>query len=338
MMDKQATLKDIAKLSGVSISTVSRVVNGTATKAARPEVQDKIWAAVKELNYVPNAAAQMLKTNLDTPKLRTIACIFSRSLNFQNDPFFSEISRAIETELLRLGYLMKFSISTQEHPKQTIESLLSTEQVDGVIVLGRTDKRNIDLIKKYNRNIVYVGLNKLNAEIDQVICDGYEATQKALDYLTQKGIDKIHYLGESLNEVRFESYKNFMNRQGIVAELRNLVIETPFSSQAAYENLRKFLAKGNRPRGIFCGNDLTALGAIKAIKEFNLNIPQDISLISIDNTEIAQFSSPMLTTVSVPMEQLGKVAAKLVVDHSTERPQLPLTIFVPSVLVIRESS
>lgn len=337
-MSRQATLKDIAQLANVSISTVSRVVNGTAAKAARPEVQDRIWAAVKELNYVPNEAAQSLKINIRAPKLRTIACIFSRSLNFQNDPFFSEISRAIETELLRLGYLMKFSVSTYEHPKQTIESLLSTEQVDGVIVLGRTDKRNVELIKKYNRNIVYVGLNKLSADIDQVICDGYEATQKALEHLVSRKISEIYYLGETQNEVRFESYKDFMNQQGIVENLRKLVIETPFSSQGAYETLKSFLKKGIIPKGIFCGNDLTALGAIKAIKESGLSIPKDICLVSIDNTEIAQFSSPMLTTVSVPMEQLGKTAAKLVVDHSLEKNQLPITILIPSVLVVRESS
>lgn len=87
-MDKQATLKDIAKRANVSVSTVSRVVNGTASKAARPEIQKKIWDAVKELNYIPNSAAQSLKTSKVSKKLRTIACIFSRSANYQNDPFF----------------------------------------------------------------------------------------------------------------------------------------------------------------------------------------------------------------------------------------------------------
>lgn len=338
-MVKQATLKDIAGLAGVSISTVSRVVNGTATKAARPEVQDRIWSAVKELNYIPNAAAQMLKTNLvETPKLRTIACVFSRALNFQNDPFFSEISRAIETELLRMGYLMKFSVSTYEYPKQTIDNLLSTEEVDGVIILGRMDKGHIDLIKTYNRNIVYVGLNKLNEQINQVICDGYEATQKALNHLRDQQITDIHYLGETKNEVRFESYKNFMNEQGIIENLRKKVIETTFSSQGAYEALSRSLSQGVIPRGLFCGNDLTAIGALKAIKEHGLTVPQEVALISIDNVEIAQFASPMLTTVSVPMEQLGKTAAKLVVDQSIEKNQLPMTITIPSVLIIRESS
>ena len=338
MQQKQATLKDIAALAEVSISTVSRVVNGTATKAARPEVQTRIWDAVKELNYVPNTAAQMLKTTVKKPKLKTIACIFSRAQNFQNDPFFSEISRAIETELLKLGYLMKFSISTYEHPKETIESLLSTEEVDGVIILGRIEKRNVELIRKFNKNIIYVGLNKLNDAIDQVICDGYEATQKALVHLANRNIKEIYYLGETTNEVRFESYKSFMNQRGFVENLRRFVIETPFSSQGANHSLKKLLQQGIVPKGIFCGNDLTAIGAIKAIKQQGLRIPEDIALVSIDNTEMAQFSSPMLTSVSVPMEQLGKTAAKLVVDHSIERNQLPITVLIPSVLVVRESS
>lgn len=334
-MEKQATLKDIAKATGVSISTVSRVINGTATKAARPEIQDKIWKAVKDLDYVPNTAAQMLKKKSCETKLHTIACFFSRSSNCLNDPFFSEIARALETELLHLGCLMKFSASITEYPKQTIESQLSHGKIDGVIVLGRTENRNIDLIKKYNRNIVHVGLNKLKYEIDQVICDGYDATEQALSYLTKTGVDEIYYLGESTNEVRYEAYRDFMNKKGIVADLRKRVIETPFSSQKAYENLKKFLAKGKVPKGLFCGNDLTALGAIKAIKEAGLSIPKDISLISIDNIEMAQFSSPMLTTVAVPMEELGKTAAKLIVERTNNFAQLPVTILVPSKLIVR---
>lgn len=174
-MGDQATLKDIARLANVSISTVSRVVNGTASKAARPEVQDKIWRIVKELNYIPNSAAQSLKNKKGNPKLKTIACLFSRASNYQSDPFFSEISRAIETELLKRGYLMKISVSTYDHPKETIDSLFSAEKVDGVIILGRIEKKYIELIQQYNHNIVYSGLNKIDYSIDQVICNGYDA-------------------------------------------------------------------------------------------------------------------------------------------------------------------
>lgn len=339
-MDKQATLKDIAKLANVSIATVSRVVNGTATKAARPEIQNRIWEAVKELNYVPNTAAQKLKNKEPKAKLKTIACIFSRSSDFKTDPFFSEISRSIEIELLRLGYLMKFAVSTYEYPRRTINSLLSSEPLDGVILVGRTEKKYIDLIKKYNKNVIYVGLNKMDIDIDQIICDGYEAATKALEYLTIDGIENIYYLGESRQEVRYDAFRDFMGKRGIVDSLRNCVIETPFSLQKGYENLKIALAAGIRPRGLFCGNDLTALGAIKALNEFNLKIPQDVSIISIDNIEMGQFSSPMLTTMSVPMEQLGRIAAHHIVDkiQCNQYNQLPITISIPSTLIIRESA
>lgn len=337
-MDKQATLKDVAKLANVSISTASRVVNGTATKAARPEVQNRIWEAVKELDYVPNAAAQKLKSRAPKTKLKTIACIFSRSSNFRSDPFFSEISRAIETELLHQGYLMKYAVSMYENPRRTINSLLSSEAVDGIIIVGRTEKKYVDMIKKFNKNVICVGLNKLDFAIDQVICDGYEAAIKALEYLTKDGtIDDIYYLGESTQETRYNAFRDFMNRKGIVEGLREYVIESPFSLQKGYENLKKALESGIRPKGLFCGNDLTALGALKALKEFELEIPRDVAIISIDNIEMSQFSSPMLTTVSVPMEQLGQAAARFIIDK-IQHNQLPMTLVVPSNLVIRDST
>lgn len=337
-MDKQATLKDIAKRANVSVSTVSRVVNGTASKAARPEIQKKIWDAVKELNYIPNSAAQSLKTSKESKKLRTIACIFSRSANYQNDPFFSEISRSIESELLKRGYLMKFSVSTYEHPKETIDSLFLSEKVDGVIILGRIDRRYLELIQRFNKNIVYSGLNKLNYEIDQVICNGYDAALLALKHIDQWKPKFIYYLGETNNEVRYASYRDFMNKKGVVANLRKYVIESEFSSQSAYEKLLAKLRSGIVPEAIFCGNDLTALGAIKAIKEFGLSSPEDIKIVSIDNIEMAQFSSPMLTTVSVPMDQIGRIAAKLVVDHAAEKEEFPMIISIPPKLIVRESS
>lgn len=335
---KKATLKDIARLAGVSVSTVSRVVNGSFSKAAKPETQDRIWDAVKELNYVPNTAAQILKSAESKTELKTVACFFSRASDFKSDPFFSEISRAIETELLQQGYLMKYSVSIFENPSKSIELLLSTESVDGVIIVGRTREKHVELIRKYTKNIVYVGLNRLSFNIDQVICDGYEAAVSALNYLEQIGIeDGIYYLGESNLETRYEAFRDYLNDKGVVDNVRDFVIETPFSSQKGYENLLARLNDGLRPKGIFCGNDITALGAIKALKETGISVPEDVSLISIDNIEMAQFSNPMLTTIDVPREQLGRMAARHMIDKINYG-ELPVIISLPSSLVVREST
>lgn len=333
-MEKQATLKDIAKKAGVSVATVSRVVNGSASKAARPEVQDRIWRIVKELNYIPNEAAQLLKVKDSEKQVGMVVCIFSRSSNFRNDPFFSDLARAIETELLKLGYIMKFSVSVNSEFNHSIEAIMTDEKIDGIIVLGRTKEKNIEYLKKFNSNIVCVSLNKQEISVNQVICDGYAATMKALHYLYDKGLRNISYLGEIENEVRNKAYRDFMSEMKL--SKYQCIIESAFSSKNAYENLTRFLSERKPPEGIFCGNDVTAIGAIRAIKDMELEIPKDISLISIDDTELAQFSSPTLTTMNVPREQMGQLAARLIADKGFNV-GMPMTILLPSNLVIRES-
>ncbi len=211
-MSKSTTLKDIAKKLNISVSTVSRVINGNSVKAANSELQDKIWKTAKELDYVPNTAAQLLKRNMvkDRESLRTIACVFARADTDRADPFFSEISRALEIELLRQGFIMKYSIYNKGLPQAVLETFLKTEKVDGVIILGRPTRNIIELICKYNRYVVYVGLNKINGDIDQVICDGYEAGLAALREFWRLGLRRVYYLGEIKDEARYKAYKDFM--------------------------------------------------------------------------------------------------------------------------------
>ena len=339
-MEKNTTLKDIAEKLGISVSTVSRVINGNSVKAANSKLQDKIWQTAKELNYVPNTAAQLLKRSRETDRdsLRTIACVFSRADTDQSDPFFSEISRALETELLRQGFIMKYSIYNKGLPQAVLETFLKNEKVDGVIILGRPDKKIINLVCKYNKYVVYVGLNKIDGDIDQVICDGYEAGMLALKHLESIGIRKIFYLGETKSEARYKAYKDFMRQRGFSREVDDYTIESSFRLQTAYDKMKIFLKKKILPEGLFCGNDLAALGAIKALTEENIKIPKDISVIGIDDIAMAGFSVPMLTTVSIPKEQLGKKAAKFIVDRILNGNDINVIMMIPFKLIIREST
>ena len=339
-MEKNTTLKDIADKLGISVSTVSRVINGNSVKAANFKLQDKIWQTAKELNYVPNTAAQLLKRSSDTERdsLRTIACVFARADTDQSDPFFSEISRALETELLRQGFIMKYSIYNKGLPQAVLETFLKNEKVDGVIILGRPDKKIITLVCKYNKYVVYVGLNKIDGDVDQVICDGYEAGMLALKHLESIGIRKIFYLGETKSEARYKAYKDFMRQRGFSREVDDYTIESSFRLQTAYDKMKIFLKKKILPEGLFCGNDLAALGAIKALTEENIKIPKDISVIGIDDIAMAGFSVPMLTTVSIPKEQLGKKAAKFIVDRILNGNDINVIMMIPFKLVVREST
>ena len=339
-MEKNTTLKDIADKLGISVSTVSRVINGNSVKAANFKLQDKIWQTAKELNYVPNTAAQLLKRSRETDRdsLRTIACVFARADTDQSDPFFSEISRALETELLRQGFIMKYSIYNKGLPQAVFENFLKNERVDGVIILGRPDKKIINLVCKYNKYVVYVGLNKIDGDVDQVICDGYEAGMLALKHLESIGIRKIFYLGETKSEARYKAYKDFMRQRGFSREVDDYTIESSFRLQTAYDKMKIFLKKKILPEGLFCGNDLAALGAIKALTEENIKIPKDISVIGIDDIAMAGFSVPMLTTVSIPKEQLGKKAAKFIVDRILNGNDINVIMMIPFKLIIREST
>ncbi|MDF2820254.1 MAG: LacI family transcriptional regulator [Clostridiales bacterium] len=334
------TLKEIAKLAGVSISTVSRVINHSNSKVASKEVQDAIWKIVRESNYVPNSTARNLKLGNTTDYVqiptKTIGCIFARSSNIINDPFFSQIARAIEQEAFRQGYIMKYSFSAYDINDSNTFHLISNNQVNGIAVLGRFDSSLLSFIKKQYKHVVYTGLNKIDTDYDQVICDGYQASIAAVNYLFKLGHTQIGYVGEKNKEIRYQGYCDALEELGLPLTRDNIVI-TPLSSEGGYTGVKDYLRKERTVTALFCANDLTAIGAMKAIKEHGLTIPSDISIISIDDIDTAQYVSPMLTTVRVPMEELGKMTAKILIDRIENGKNLSMKVELPFSIAVRES-
>ncbi|MED4224497.1 LacI family DNA-binding transcriptional regulator [Neobacillus cucumis] len=341
MAPKPITLKEIAKLAGVSITTVSRVINQSNTKAASKEVQNKIWEIVRETNYIPNTAARNLKMqNFDSSETvtsRTIGCIFARSSANDINPFFSEIARSLEQEAFKLGYILKYSISSYDINNPNTYNFLKTNNVNGIAILGRYNKELLHFVKKHYKHVIYTGLNKpIDASYDQVICDGYQAAIAAVKYLYELGHNKIGYLGEIDNEVRYQGYCHAIETLGLPLKKGN-IISTSFSSEGGYNAVKDFLKNENDITALFCGNDLTAIGAIKAIKESGLKVPDDISIIGVDNIDTAQYISPMLTTVHVPVEELGRMTAKILIDRIENGKNLAMKIELPFSIVVRES-
>lgn len=334
------TLKEIANLAGVSISTVSRVINHSNTKAASQEVQDKIWKIVRETNYVPNSTARNLKLGNNseyvTAPTKTIGCIFARSESTLNDPFFSQIARSIEQEAFKQGYLMKYSFSAYDINDPNTFHLISNNQVNGIAVLGRFDKNLLNFIQKQYRHVVYTGLNTIDTDYDQVICDGYKASVEVIKYLHALGHAKIGYVGEKSNELRYRGYLDGMASLELPVTSDHIVV-TPLSSEGGYQAVKEFLKKNTELTAFFCGNDLTAIGAMKAIKDHGLHVPNDISIMGIDDIDTAQYVSPMLTTVRVPMEELGKMTAKILIDRIENGKNLPMKIELPFDIITRES-
>jgi len=334
------TLKEIAEMAGVSISTVSRVINQNNTKVASKEVQDRIWKIVRDSNYVPNASARSLKlgnANYQTEiPMKTIGCIFARSMTDKNDPFFSQIARAIEQEAFRQGYLMKYSFSAYDINDSNIFHLITNNQVNGLAILGRFDQTLLKFIKQHYKHVVYTGLNKVDTGFDQIICDGYQATITAVHYLHKLGHTQIGYVGEKNKEVRYQGYYDAMSALNLPIK-REHIVSTVLSSEGGYKGMEEFFKRDTSVTALFCANDLTAIGVMKAIKEHGYRIPEDISIISIDDIDTAQYVSPMLTTVHVPMEELGKMTAKILIDRIENGKSLPVIIELPFYIANRES-
>lgn len=314
------TLKEIARQANVSVSTVSRVINQKNTKAASPEVQERIWEIVRKSGYTPNATARSLKlgqkAQIQNTTPKSIACIYARSNSAVSDPFFSQIAKAIEQEAFKSNYFIRQSFTAMDIANPDMARQLAQFPVDGIVILGRYEKQLLRFFTQNYKNVIYTGLNPMGTQYDQVVCDGSDISYSALSYLVELGHTKIGYVGEQNNEVRFSGYKDALAKLGLPFLQKN-TSNVHLSADGGYKGANILMHNKADISAIFCANDTTAIGVIHALKEKNFRIPEDISVISVDDIETAQYLSPMLTTVHVPLEELGKITAKTLIDRIT---------------------
>ena len=332
------TLKGIASLAGVSPSTVSRVINYPDSKAASREVEDKIWQIVRETGYIPDVSARSLKLHnasvrsQNAPK--AIGCLLART--HTTDPFFSKIARGLEREALRNGYTVKYIFSYQDIQNPEIQQSVLQTKVGGVALLGRPDSKMRSFLKENFKKIIYAGLNNIDSEFDQIICNAYLASKTAVSYLAELGHTRIAYLGERKNEIRYRGYLDAISQLALPLN-REYIIDTPLSTQGGYQAAMRLLSSENNITALFCANDLTAIGAMKAARETGKRIPDDLSIIGIDDIETCQYTKPMLTTIHIPMEDLGTMTAKILIDRIETGKRIPMKVELPFCLIRRDS-
>ncbi|MCX7615209.1 MAG: LacI family transcriptional regulator [Clostridiales bacterium] len=335
------TLKEIATRAGVSVSTVSRIINSPDDSFARKEIRSKVWEIIRETGYIPNQSARELKcakSESSNKHSHTLTCILGRTKNPNDNPFFAQVARAIEQQALSLGYVVSTSYSIFDIENNALLHKIQTAKTDGAIVLGRFDNNTRKFLDKYYKNIVYVGRNLIDADWDQVICDGYEATKTALNYLITNGHKRIGYIGETANEVRFKAYIDTVQEHNLESG-SELIASCQQDCSGGYSGVGYLLQSASPlPTAVFCATDVTAIAAIKRFTEAGIKIPEQLSVISIDDIELAQYVSPMLTTVSIPKIEMGKMAVRTLIDRINKVHLLPMKIYLPHKLLIREST
>lgn len=341
------TLKDIAKKAGVSISTVSRIINNDPMKKASQETSNRVWKIVQELGYQPNQnARKLIKGHTDDVPMKTkaIGCIFTSTTDTYTDPFFSQVAMGIQQEVSERGYVMGYSFSSYDMSDAALYNNISMNQVDGAVILGRFNKDVLEFLRKNIKNLVYAGVNYVDGGFDEVICDGYKGACTAVEHLISLGHKEIGFLGTTganrefnlVNEHRYDAYVDTMKKHNLPIE-QALVCDTELSSLDAYENMQEMLKRAKLPTALFCANDTVAIGAIKAINEKGICIPDEIAIIGLDDIEMASYTTPALTTIHVPKEDLGRFAVKILVDRIEGGHEMPVRVDVPYHLVVRES-
>lgn len=328
------SIKKIAEIAGVSASTVSRIINSPDNSFASKEVRDRVWAVIREHEYVPNQNAKNLKRNSASKhQHNSIVCILGRAKTISENPFFEQVARAIEQRSLSAEVVVS-SILTSSCDSSVPDN---KEKLGNAIVIGRIKENQIKAIEQKYKNIVYVGRNPLDVSFDQVICDGKEATEKALALLFKNGHKHIAYFGETTNEVRFKAYTEAMRKAS--AKLEHICsINVPHTAEGGYAAAEQLLKRGKTlPTAVFCASDSMAIAAMRRFRESRIKIPEDISVIGMDNIELSAYVSPMLTTIETPAIEMGNIAVSILLDRINKGHKLPVKIILPSKLVERES-
>lgn len=334
------SLKEIARRAGTSVSTVSRVLNRGDYKCSDAELEERIWAISRELRYIPNSAARCLKTgdgaNHDGAYVFDI--FLTRFPALDQDEFFHELYDILKRELMQQNCLCGRLMTLPDITTMTNElSAISSEkiQANGVILLGKCPVELIEPLKARYRHLVGIDRNPTAFDYDEVVCSGTNAATMAMEYLVSLGHKKIAYIGDCSYEARYVGYYQFLISHHLPLDYSN-IYPTGQTRQEGMRIMQSILEKTQRPSAIFCANDSTALGVFDCLKKHRRKgyIP---SVISIDNIQESQKTTPMLTTINISKEEMAHHAVALLLDRVRGRHAEVVRMELPCKLIIRES-
>lgn len=330
-----ATIKDIAKMAGVSVTTVSKVINNYPDISQK--TREKVNKIIEQENYHPNAIARSLSTN----KSHSIGIFFTDHFNSGlRHPFFRDIIYGIERTFFQKGYdLILFANQWGERFSYTEKC--KNRNVDGAILMGmpRTDPY---LDKLINSNIptVFVDLDLIGKNASYVISDNITGARKAVNYLYEIGHRKIGMImGHRVTKPAQDRLIGFQNE---IDELNltynpKWIVGTEFGENGGYLAMKELLKLEDRPTAIFCQGDEIAIGAMKAIEEKGYNVPDDFSLIGFDDIEISRYITPGLTTIRQDKLTMGRKAAELLLEIINNPYRTYPPIILPTKLIERDS-
>lgn len=327
-----ATLKDIAAKAGVSPAAVSRILNNDESLSVTESTRQKVLKTARELNYIKKKNAL---TSLTVGIFQWVSLFHETE-----DPYYHDIRTGIEK------YCADHKIEVVRAFCSDPNYMEALKDVQALLCIGKFPKEQIETFRSLTRNVIFLDMCTPRISCNTIVLDFGQAVYDALDYLTGLGHRHIAYMGgmEYLDSstVYFEERKDAFIRYCQAHDLcwKPYLIEEAFSAESGYHMTQKLIEKGILPTAIFAASDPIAIGAIRALNEQGIDVPEDISVIGFDDINSAAFLNPPLTTVHAPAFYMGEYAAHYITlmmkDASLEF-QTPVRITLPCSLTIRES-
>jgi LacI family transcriptional regulator len=326
-----ATIKDVAARAGISYTTVSHVVNGT--RPVSDQVRSKVEAAIAELGYVPSGVARSLRVRATG----TLGLLLPNASN----PYFAELARGIEDHAERNGYSVILCNSDDDIDKQLrYLRVLLERRIDGLIVATvASDAAFAQALAALRVPLVLVDRSLEGVSADQLRVDHEQGAYLATRHLLELGHRRIVCIGGPAStqvvQLRAGGYRRALDEAGIEAQA---VVDCAFTSPAGHAAAQVLLAGEQRPTAIFAGNDMIALGVLRAAAERGLQVPQQLSVVGFDDIEVSRYLHPALTTVGQRIGQLGEQAAERLLARIRKPGLVAEQRLIEPTLMLREST
>lgn len=302
------TIKDISKRSGYSVSTVSKVLNNYPD--IPEQTREIILNLIDEMKYVPNSTARSLKT----ARSYTIGVIFEEvTQQGLQHPLFSKILESFKSEVERKGYDILFLAKSMGRTNGSYYEHSIRKQVDAVLVLC-ADFNSDEMLELYHSELPLVVIDYQVENALTVTSNNAYGMKLGIDHLVELGHQKIAHIHGDLDTfiggIRKEAFEAYMLEHGLEIPSQYFVNGPFYSKENGYQAMQQLLALKDRPTAIFCASDLLAIGAIEAIKDASLSVPDDFSVIGYDGIDLSQLITPRLTTIKQNSHSMGLMAAE----------------------------
>ena len=329
------TIREVAKKAGVSITTVSRILNNDDSFNVSKITKEKVLKVIKQLNY----ERKKNKNRISQSNISVIKCFDEKIEN--EDPYFVSLKINLENMLKKKVSKVKF------FDLEEIEKLIKYNEIsnfsltDAVIFIGETSKEKLKFFKSLNENIICVDVYDTDNITDYIKFDMRNSVEIVLNYIFKLNHKKIGLLVgrnkvvKNLVDFREKYFKEIMVKNGLYREEYLQIGD--FSMESGYIMMKEILKLEDRPTAVFCGNDSIAMGAYKAIRENKLKIPEDISIIGFNDLKLSQYSIPPLTTIKIDTKLIAQETVNSLIELLEGKRDYHKKVFLPIELIERES-